>query len=478
MVSRFINKTRVRLLSFIIATLFVTPIILDSPQAHGETEFEKFKRQQNQEFSQFQTEYDRAFISYLDKHWEAFDVFQGKVRDTTPKIQTPPAVRNNRSTQLQPTEQSKLAIKRTYRMVNQGSGFFGHSIDTISFPVGPQQFPELSTVTNKKLKSVWQQLSETDHESTLEQLKRTQAELDLGDWGTIKLVEHLLERQFSDRNQRRAYAWFILNRLQYEIRTGYTSNEVVLLMPVEHQVFGRDYISIDKKPYYILNKQAKGKVYTYDDVASSPDQQALNFSFNKLIKTSAQITELAFDYPIKSKNQNFKIVFDSGLSDFLKDYPQIALKWYFATEPQLPTDASLTTQLEPLVRDLPERQAVDLLLQITQNMFDYQTDTEQFEQEKYLLIDESLYYGTNDCEDRSIFLAWMLRKILNIETIALDYPGHVALAVRTRVRPGDHLITHQGKKYVIADPTYINAALGNVMPKLKNTLPEVIPVVY
>ena len=72
----------------------------------------------------------------------------------------------------------------------------------------------------------------------------------------------------------------------------------------------------------------------------------------------------------------------------------------------------------------------------------------------------------------------MLRKILNIETIALDYPGHVALAVRTRVRPGDHLITHQGKKYVIADPTYINAALGNVMPKLKNTLPEVIPVVY
>ena len=124
------------------------------------------------------------------------------------------------------------------------------------------------------------------------------------------------------------------------------------------------------------------------------------------------------------------------------------------------------------------RAALDFLLKLTQQLFEYQTDNEQFQREKYLLVEESLYYGINDCEDRSIFLAWLIRDLLNLPVVALDYPGHVALAVQTQVKPGDDLVEHHGRKFVVIDPTYLGATTGMAMPSVSHHRPAIIPIEY
>jgi len=53
------------------------------------------------------------------------------------------------------------------------------------------------------------------------------------------------------------------------------------------------------------------------------------------------------------------------------------------------------------------------------------------------------------------------------------YPGHVATAVAMTTATGD-THTYQGKRYSVADPTYINANVGMTMPSYRGKSPKVM----
>ena len=81
--------------------------------------------------------------------------------------------------------------------------------------------------------------------------------------------------------------------------------------------------------------------------------------------------------------------------------------------------------------------------------------------------DETLYYPYSDCEDRSILFSRLIRDLLNLEVALVYYPGHMATAIHfTTDVKGDNFI-HNGKKFVICDPTYINALVGASMPQFR-----------
>jgi hypothetical protein len=109
-----------------------------------------------------------------------------------------------------------------------------------------------------------------------------------------------------------------------------------------------------------------------------------------------------------------------------------------------------------------------------QTAFEYKTDPEQFGREKPLFPDETLFYPFSDCEDRAILFAYLVRHMLGLDVVALDYPGHIATAVMFSTDiAGDSIVFH-GKKYIICDPTYVNADVGASMPEFKNVKPNVI----
>ena len=115
-----------------------------------------------------------------------------------------------------------------------------------------------------------------------------------------------------------------------------------------------------------------------------------------------------------------------------------------------------------------------MLLRFVQTAFEYQTDDEQFGREKYLIPDETLYYGICDCEDRSILFAHLVRKLVGLPVVGLDYPGHIATAVQFSQRLPGAYVNYEGEDYLICDPTYINADIGMVMPQFKDTPPVLI----
>ncbi|MBN1542857.1 hypothetical protein JW992_11980, partial [candidate division KSB1 bacterium] len=116
----------------------------------------------------------------------------------------------------------------------------------------------------------------------------------------------------------------------------------------------------------------------------------------------------------------------------------------------------------------------NLLLRLVQTGFDYQTDDQQFGREKFFFPEEILHYPYSDCEDRSVFFSWLVHNLLSLDVIGLDYPGHVATAVRFDDPPPGDTVVHRGAKYTICDPTYINAEAGASMPQLKNVNPRAV----
>jgi hypothetical protein len=125
---------------------------------------------------------------------------------------------------------------------------------------------------------------------------------------------------------------------------------------------------------------------------------------------------------------------------------------------------------------MDEQRAVNFLLRFVQTSLKYKTDERQFGKENYLFPEETLHYPYSDCEDRAVLFAWLVQTLLGLDVVGLNFPGHVATAVKFNGRVSGDAITYKGNRYIVSDPTYINASAGMTMPDYKNIKPGVITI--
>ncbi len=168
--------------------------------------------------------------------------------------------------------------------------------------------------------------------------------------------------------------------------------------------------------------------------------------------------------------------YDPGLIAFLNEFPQAEMQVYFDAAVSGFLKESAEASLMPQLSKLDEASKVNFLLAFVQNAFPYLTDDEQFKREKFMLPDQVIHYPACDCEDRSVFFAYLVRALIGIDVIGLEYPGHIATAVKfSKDQQGDFLM-FKGAKYTVADPTYINAPYGMTMPDFATQMPKMIAI--
>ncbi|MFO7889011.1 MAG: hypothetical protein R6V04_01590 [bacterium] len=79
----------------------------------------------------------------------------------------------------------------------------------------------------------------------------------------------------------------------------------------------------------------------------------------------------------------------------------------------------------------------------------YKNDTEQFGRGKPFFTEEPLFYPHSDCKDRSVLFAYLVKNLISLKVIGLDYPGYIPNAVQFHTDiPGDY-VTYQGEQYLI-----------------------------
>ena len=157
-------------------------------------------------------------------------------------------------------------------------------------------------------------------------------------------------------------------------------------------------------------------------------------------------------------------------------YPQADYETYFNAPMSEESYADIAEAMKGYIDSKRATVALNFVLNFVQKAFIYERDQQQFSREKVMFAQETLFYDKSDCEDRAILFSYLVKKLFGVTVIGVKYKDHMATALYIPVR-GDSVKAGR-REFVIADPTYINANIGQSMPRYKNIIPEKFIVLH
>jgi len=462
-------------------------------------EFREWQRREQAAFKQFKDERDREFAEFLRTQWREFDAFRGIKRDPTPKpvvipaaprvpspapeVRKPPApppvvqVRPEEPRPPAPSAPPAPAPPPGSKQVSlafYGQGIVFHYHPSVEARLAGAPGPE--TIAN-----YWSDLGRSEYEPLLKRLRSVRDNLRLADWAYADLVRafsrHVHPRSENDEH---LLVWFLLTKSGYRARVAYDASRVHLFVSSEQKIYETKFLTIQGTPHYaalVRDRGASvGQVYTYDKEYPGQTRNIdLRLSSLQFTQPAIGYRELKFEY--RDKKYAFRVPIDRRVIEFMETYPVTDLQWYFLAATSDGTRTSLARELRAVTAGMDGDEALNLLLRFAQTAFAYKTDGDQFGREKYMFVEETLSYPYSDCEDRAVLYAWLVREVLGGEVVGLSYPGHVATAVRVRnMKPGAATVDYDGKRYVVADPTYIGADVGMAMSAYANVRPDIVRI--
>lgn len=457
----------------------ILSILVLASASHAETEFERYKRNSQAEFKDYLSANDRAFVQFLAQPWQTVEATKPSPRDSTPKPrQLPladtsiPDAGDNTPKALVKTPGAEAPTKPILKapvgskLPSASFEFYGHQL---RLPY-PQRFRNTfrNALSSDSIAQHWRYLAEVDSQETIAALEQKSEKLKLNDWGKAKLVDAFVRSFQRDNASRQLINWHLLVKLGFDARIAY-NDRVYLLLPSAQEIFGVTFFKLNGTTYYALNLNDSplnpGQVFTYEGQHGDAKKR-INFNDPHHILVAGNTLQREWKYEVNNKTLPLKIRYPEQYIRFLDSMPQLALSQYFSAEMPAESAALLLKQMRPLVDGKTELEAVNALLHFVQTNFSYKTDEQQFGRENYLFPLETLHYPFSDCEDRAALFAWLVRSMLALDVIIVSYPGHVATAVEFSSPVVGDAITHNKKRYIIADPTYMNARVGMSMPTL------------
>lgn len=329
----------------------------------------------------------------------------------------------------------------------------------------------LAGVKEEHVADAWVTLAAEKYLSVLAQCAEYREKLNLCDWGYVRFLQEMTTSFFTASHSNEAVLMqiYLLVQSGYRVRMARCDNSLVLLLPIEHDVYDYSYLTVDGIPYYVIDDGARSgrSFYVYD--RAFPQEMALSLYMPSPPSLQAVGTKTVERTLTSKKQVSVTVETDRNLIDFYNDYP-VSSQWGFYSSASLSQE--IKSELYPTLRHyidgMGSAEAANLLLNFVQTAFEYKTDDEQFGYERPLFGDETFFYPYCDCEDRSILYSILVRDLLDLDVVLLNYPGHLATAVKFKEDViGDYILLNDGK-YIVCDPTYIGASIGEAMPDCRD----------
>ncbi len=480
-----------RFARFLIFALFLAPVAISQQQDDSADDMRRWMQDQRDEFEAYVSEQDREFAAFLSEVWREFDVSAGRVRDTAPKPRevpmapkpvTPPAVSADPDPEPlpplpEPTPPPPPPIVRPAAR-EMDVEFLG----LVYRLPADLRLGDLrrDSASPESAAAAWLALSAIDSQDLLTTVDTLARERQLGDWGLFRLLETVADDFYPvDPSRRALLHWYLSVRSGLDVRLAFSRPGFVVLYATEQAVYQVHFFVREKTAYYIHDTEARfadtESLRTYD--AHSPgDLRPLSFDFALLPLTEPDRRIRTLDWALNGEQRETEVVLDTRLVDFLGSVPQTGLDSHFGTSISPPALNSLATALAPDLEGRDPTGRVAVLLHFVQTALPYATDQDQFGYEDYLYPDEALYYPACDCEDRAALFAALVRELVGLEVVGLDYPGHIATAVALPGDPPGDRFTWRDIRFTVCDPTYIGAGLGRSMPITGSSQPGIIDV--
>lgn len=354
------------------------------------------------------------------------------------------------------------------------ASFYGTTV-SVGFPKNDEF--KLSGLSEKQLANAWKQLSSEQYDVTLDHALTMRDQLALCDWGYVKMLQAVSEKKYGKTNEAVFMQAFLLSQSGYKVRLATDADRLYVLVASEYNILSVPYFTVEGVKFYPLNgKSNQLKICK----AAFDNEKLLSLQLRqpqKLSHKSAPQRTRKSKYGIKvsvSVNQNLIDFFDEYPSAYIGNNSMTRWAVYANTPLDETAKKTLYPELRKSISGYSQRDAVNKILNFVQTAFEYEYDDKVWGRDRAFFAEETLHYPYADCEDRSILFSRLVRDLMGLDVVLLYYPGHLATAVCfTEDVKGDYLI-YKNKKYIVCDPTYINAPVGSTMPGMNNAEVQVV----
>mgnify|MGYP006269261071 CR=1 FL=1 len=444
-------------------------------------DFNRFKTAYIEEFNQFVAARDSAYARYLAQSFREFEGGKAE-KDETPKppsispfggkeqpapnpveidtaVESPPAM---------PGFRAPVPVKESmgeYATRSIKVGFYGN---LLYFNYDPNlRLPLYEAYNSANISKAWLAMSNTNYSELVNQLYNYKSRFNLNDYGYLMMAQKLANGIcYQSEANARLLTWFLLSKSRYKVKVGHkNSRSVHLLVAANRTIYGTRF-NINNEFYYALGEDP-GAIYTYDKVYEGADR-LVNLDIIHPLNLGKSNVKKNFTFTFQGQEYDIPVSYNLNAIAFYNDYPDAEYTTHFESNVSRNIKESLLLAFQPLLESRSQGDAINLILRFVQTAFEYKTDEEQFGRERYFFPEEVFHYRYSDCEDRSVLFTYLVRELLGLKVVVLDYPGHIATAVKTDDLQGEYVV-FQDEHYIICDPTYVNAPAGVAQQQYANS---------
>jgi len=481
-----------KLPAIVLLLVFITPVMkcqtFDDFKKQVNEDYSDFKQKTIQSFNEHVEKVDKEFADYLVSNFGEQTLKQFQSTNSFPKPQVAPVVNQNKQlsseiieatetgNQLTENEIILPIIKKTeavdFATRDFTIDFYGSKIPLICDVKIIAE--NRDTKSPEAIANYWTELSQANYNHLINQFNSARQYLNLNDWAYFQLVEAFSKQAYpASPDMQTMLSWYLLSRSGYKTRIAFDNKQNYLLVSSVYPLAG-NFVRFDNVNYYLIDGSVE-HLQTYEKDMPEADM-IMDFSISKPLNLAVKKVSKKFHFRYRENNHEVELSYNQNLVDFYKTIPLSDIRLYFNSLPGADTKYSIAQAFKPLLEGKSKTEAANLLLSFVQQAFAYKTDQDAYGVEKYMLPDELLFYPYADCEDRSVLYAYLVKTLLNLEVVGVEFPGHMATAVHFEENPpGDFLVFNQ-KNYVIADPTFIGAPMGMLMPGAKKSEAEIVEI--
>ena len=457
--------------------------------------YEQFKKSAMQDYDNFRRKAHDEYESFIREEWQRFQCFKsGNDAFLSAKPEAVPAIAEASgiisveapSADAIPSEESARPTDAIVPMQNSGEesdrisvSFYGCQLE-FNLPKS-LRIKAKGTRENQVAQYYHAMSQQNGTKAFLAQLDAQVNRMGLNEWGYFALLRCISEKTFSDMNDRVLFCFFMMHSEGFRARVGrgQHSGQLKLLIAIDNskEIYSMSFFRINGVKYYALYGGEAGEdTYSYGEKADENGLRQVGLDFSRTLNMAACNKNRKLAMP--KTGDTLTLPYCTSHLRYYDEMPMTVFPVYFKTGLANETQQLLSAYFGGLSQRYNKVQLVDIMLNFVQTAFDYKIDEKQFGREKYFFPEEVIGYRYSDCEDRAALFGWLVRTYAHCETVGVLYPDHLATAVcfGSQVKIDAAGFDYKGKHYYICDPTYRNAPIGTVMPKLKGKAYEIIEI--
>ena len=356
--------------------------------------------------------------------------------------------------------------------------------ETIHFNVKhPIHLPASLLYEESSISKIQELIIDAGGNEIANQIKEIVKRKELCNWLAYQLVRNAANQLIPKSTDYLGYTtakWFLMANLGFDPLIVLSRERAMLYVKSSDIIYNTPYRTINGDQYVCLNYHDYGYASKQDAdelIIRSTHASKNNFTFRitqlPLLEADKYVCQdLSFDYGNQKEHINIKV--NSSVKNYFTNYPVTDYSNQFNIPLSTETKESLVRALKEKIKGLNTKDGVEYIMYFTRYAFLFEKDADIFGREKRLSPEETLLYGTSDCEDRSALFYALIKEIYNLPMLVLSYTDHVTVAVKLD-KPIGKPIKYDNELYTICEPTpqREDLRLGEQLPDINNKTYEI-----